>query len=69
MKIRREAVEVVLVEHAGHDEDPPGPPDLPQRALRGRERRHARIRPDVRPRRGIQTTQPITRPPQLGLGQ
>ena len=47
----------------------PDPDDPPLRALRGGERRHARIRPLARPGRGIQTTQLITRPPQLDLGQ
>jgi hypothetical protein len=60
-------VDEILVEHAGRDEDPPGPADLPGRALRDRERRHARIGPGVLGR-GIEATQLITRPPQLGLG-
>jgi hypothetical protein len=69
IKISREADEVILIERAGHDEDPPSPDNLPPRAFRDRERRHTPIRPAVRPGRGIQTTQLITRPPQLGLGQ
>jgi hypothetical protein len=69
IKISREADEVILIERAGRNEDPPSPDDLPLRAFRGGERRHTPIRPAVRPGRGIQATQLITRPPQLGLGQ
>ena len=69
MKISREVVEVILVEHASRDEDPPGPYDnFPPRDLRSSERRHARIGPDVLGR-DVEAAQLITRPPQLGLGQ
>ena len=67
MEIARDAGEAFLVERAGRNEDPPGPDDLPLSALRGGERRHARIGPDVRPRGGIEDTQLIPAP-QLGLG-
>jgi hypothetical protein len=56
------------VERARRDEDPPGPGDRPQRALRGGVL-HARTGRAVRPGSGIKVTQLITRPPQLGLGQ
>jgi hypothetical protein len=68
LKISREAVEEILLQGAGRDEDPPGPDDLPLRALRGAERRHARIGAVIRPDRGIQATQSIRRLPQLDLG-
>ena len=68
MEIARDAVEEFLVERAGRNEDLPGPDDLALRALRGGKRRHARIGPDVRPGGGIEATQLIARPPQLGLG-
>jgi hypothetical protein len=42
-KVIRDAVEVILVQRAGHHEDPPRPADLPRRRLRASERRHARI--------------------------
>ena len=68
MKISRDVVEVILVEHASRDKDPPGPYDFPRRALQSSERRHARIGPDVLGR-DVEAAQLITRPPQLGLGQ
>ena len=68
MKIIREPGEVILVQRTGRDQDPTGPDDLPQRAFQG-GMLDARIGPAVRPGRGIKVTQPITRPPQLGLGQ
>ena len=68
MEIARDAVEEFLVERAGRNQDRPGPDDLALRALRGGKRRHARIGPDVRPGSGIEATQLIARPPQLGLG-
>jgi hypothetical protein len=55
MKISREAVEVILVERTGRDEDPPGPDDLPLRSLRDGER-HARMGPVVPRGRGIQSS-------------
>ncbi len=69
MKIRPETGQDILIEHPGRDQDPRGPSDLPLRALRGGERRHARIGPHIGPGRGIQGTQPTTRLPQYGLGQ
>jgi hypothetical protein len=59
----------VRTERTGRDEDPPGPDDLPLRAFRHGERRHARIGPAGWPGRGVQITQLITRPSQLGFGQ
>ena len=67
MKIRREVVEVILVEHASRDEDPPGPYHLPPCHLRCPERRHTRIGPGILGR-GIEAAQLSTYPPQLGLG-
>jgi hypothetical protein len=67
MEIRPEVVEVILVEHARRDEDPPGPQDLPLRHLRRAERHHARIGLGV-PGGGIEAAQLSTNPPQLGLG-
>ena len=69
MKIRPETGQDILVEHAARDEDLRGPSDLPLRALRGGERRHARIGPHVSPGRGIHSTQLTTCLPQHGLGQ
>jgi hypothetical protein len=65
----REAVQEVPVQRSSRGEDPAGPGDPPVRAFRNPERCHARIGRLVRPGRGIQTTQLITRPPQLGLSQ
>ena len=67
VKISREPVEVILVERAGRNQDPPGPDDFPQRGLRESER-HARSWPVAGSGHGIKTMQLITHPPQLDLG-
>ena len=69
LKNARNAVETFLVEHARRDEDPGRPDDLPLRALRGAEQRHALAGPGLYPGHGVDAANLLTYPPQLGLGQ
>jgi hypothetical protein len=62
MKILLNPGDVIVVEHAGRNEDPPGLDDLPQRTFRGGVL-HARSGPAVRPGCGIKITQLLTSPP------